>query len=153
MLSLAPKRDFKNYAGVAQLVEHQLPKLRVAGSNPVARFFGGPPEPIALPLLWISRAARMLNIAILSAKGGTGKTTLAIALAHQYALANPEREIVLIDADNQGNVGISLDLRTENTLGAFLFRAADTVDMVRYKPETPFYVVESGRMNLYEAES
>ena len=25
-------------AGVAQLVEHQLPKLRVAGSNPVARF-------------------------------------------------------------------------------------------------------------------
>jgi hypothetical protein len=26
-------------AGVAQLVEHQLPKLRVAGSNPVSRFF------------------------------------------------------------------------------------------------------------------
>jgi hypothetical protein len=25
-------------AGVAQLVEHQLPKLRVAGSSPVARF-------------------------------------------------------------------------------------------------------------------
>jgi hypothetical protein len=24
-------------AGIAQLVEHQLPKLRVAGSNPVAR--------------------------------------------------------------------------------------------------------------------
>ena len=24
-------------AGVAQLVEHQLPKLRVAGSNPVSR--------------------------------------------------------------------------------------------------------------------
>jgi hypothetical protein len=26
-------------AGVAQLVEHQLPKLRVAGSNPVTRFY------------------------------------------------------------------------------------------------------------------
>jgi hypothetical protein len=26
-------------AGVAQLVEHQLPKLRVAGSNPVSRSF------------------------------------------------------------------------------------------------------------------
>jgi hypothetical protein len=25
-------------AGVAQLAEHQLPKLRVAGSNPVSRF-------------------------------------------------------------------------------------------------------------------
>jgi hypothetical protein len=29
---------FRSIAGVAQLVEHQLPKLRVAGSNPVARF-------------------------------------------------------------------------------------------------------------------
>ena len=27
------------YAGVAQLVEHQLPKLRVAGPNPVSRSF------------------------------------------------------------------------------------------------------------------
>lgn len=27
----------KGHAGVAQLVEHQLPKLRVAGSNPVSR--------------------------------------------------------------------------------------------------------------------
>ena len=26
------------HADVAQLVEHQLPKLRVAGSNPVVRF-------------------------------------------------------------------------------------------------------------------
>jgi hypothetical protein len=30
-----------NCAGVAQLVEHQLPKLRVAGSSPVARSGGG----------------------------------------------------------------------------------------------------------------
>src|SRR5690606_36726780 len=28
-------------AGVAQLVEHQLPKLRVAGSSPVSRFAHG----------------------------------------------------------------------------------------------------------------
>lgn len=93
----------------------------------------------------------MINIAILSAKGGTGKTTLAIALAHQYALANPEREIVLIDADNQGNVAISLDMKTENTLGAYLYKATDTLDLVRYKG-APFYVVESGRLHLYEAE-
>ncbi|MCZ6534336.1 MAG: ParA family protein [SAR324 cluster bacterium] len=94
----------------------------------------------------------MINIAILSAKGGTGKTTLAIALAHQYAVFNPNREIVLIDADNQGNVGISLDLKTENTLGAYLFQATDTLDMVQYKPSAPFFVVDSGRMHLYEAE-
>ncbi len=30
-------RQYARYAGVAQLVEHELPKLGVAGSNPVAR--------------------------------------------------------------------------------------------------------------------
>ena len=94
----------------------------------------------------------MINIAILSAKGGTGKTTLAIALAHQYALANPDREVVLVDADNQGNVAISLDLRGENSLGAYLYRATDTLDLIQYRPEISFHVVESGRMHLYEAE-
>ena len=94
----------------------------------------------------------MINIAILSAKGGTGKTTLSIALAHQYAIANPNREIVLIDADNQGNVGLSLDLRAENSLGAYLFKATDTLDVVQYRANAPFYVVDSGRMHLYEAE-
>ena len=94
----------------------------------------------------------MINIAILSAKGGTGKTTLSIALAHQYAVANPNREIVLIDADNQGNVGLSLNLQSENTLGAYLYNATDILDVVKYKEDIPFYVVESGRMHLYEAE-
>lgn len=94
----------------------------------------------------------MIHIAILSAKGGTGKTTLSIALAHQYAAANPGREVVLVDADNQGNVAISLQLQSENTLGAYLYRASDTLDFLRYKPEAPFLVVESGRMHLYEAE-
>ena len=94
----------------------------------------------------------MINIAILSAKGGTGKTTLSIALAHQYAVANPEREVVLVDADNQGNVAISLDLKSENTLGAFLYRATDTLDLIRYRDNVPFLVAESGKMHLYEAE-
>lgn len=94
----------------------------------------------------------MINIAVLSAKGGTGKTTLSVALAHQYALANPNRDIVLLDADNQGNVGISLNVQSENTLGAYLYKATDTLDIVQYKKEVPFYVVESGRMHLYEAE-
>ena len=94
----------------------------------------------------------MINIAILSAKGGTGKTTLSIALAHQYAAANPDREIVLIDADNQGNVAISLNLHSDNTLGAYLYQATDTLDLIRYREHAPFLVVESGRMHLYEAE-
>ncbi len=43
LLTLPPflRHDFGNvYAAVAQLVEHQLPKLRVAGSSPVCRSFG-----------------------------------------------------------------------------------------------------------------
>ena len=32
-----PVKKGPEYAGVAQLVEHELPKLGVAGSNPVAR--------------------------------------------------------------------------------------------------------------------
>ena len=94
----------------------------------------------------------MINIAILSAKGGTGKTTLSIALAHQYAVANPSREIILIDADNQGNVAISLNLRGENTLGAFLHKSTDTLDLIKFRIDVPFHVVESGRLHLYEAE-
>jgi hypothetical protein len=38
-------------ADVAQLVEHQLPKLRVAGSNPVVRFTRAP------SLVYVSDAA------------------------------------------------------------------------------------------------
>src|ERR1700687_5680636 len=34
----APFAKLRRDAGVAQLVEHQLPKLRVAGSRPVSRF-------------------------------------------------------------------------------------------------------------------
>lgn len=104
------------------------------------------------PFIFFIGFIHMINIAILSAKGGTGKTTLSVALAHEYALANPDREIILLDADNQGNVGISLNINTQNTLGAYLYGATDTLDIVQYKPEAPFYVVESGRLHLYEAE-
>ncbi len=33
-----PRKHFSELAGIAQLVEHQPSKLRVAGSNPVSRF-------------------------------------------------------------------------------------------------------------------
>ncbi len=41
VLRLAPGK-LRSNAGVAQLVEHQLPKLRVVGSNPIARFMTSP---------------------------------------------------------------------------------------------------------------
>jgi plastocyanin len=42
VLRLAPGK-LRSNAGVAQLVEHQLPKLRVVGSNPIARFMSRNP--------------------------------------------------------------------------------------------------------------
>jgi hypothetical protein len=47
------------YADVAQLVEHQLPKLRVAGSNPVVRFKAKAPKAAFYVSLAIGLAAEI----------------------------------------------------------------------------------------------
>ena len=48
----------------------------------------------------------MITIAVSSQKGGVGKTTVAINLAHAFA-RNGQRTL-LVDADPQGSVGLSL---------------------------------------------
>jgi hypothetical protein len=45
-LSAASGLNWTRFADVAQLVEHQLPKLRVAGSIPVVRSEERPGEPV-----------------------------------------------------------------------------------------------------------
>ena len=62
-LPLSPLGYIESYiAGVAQLVEHQLPKLRVAGSSPVSRSKGSAkahcPFAISTPFLLISPFSR-----------------------------------------------------------------------------------------------
>lgn len=59
-------------------------------------------------------AALQHRVAVLNQKGGTGKTTTAISLS--AGLAEAGRRVLLIDADPQGNVAVSLGLRPRHTL-------------------------------------
>ncbi len=64
----------------------------------------------------------MITIAVSSQKGGVGKTTVSINLAHAYARSG--RRTLLVDADPQGSVGLSLT-RQSRTLSGFYDAIAD----------------------------
>jgi chromosome partitioning protein len=72
------------------------------------------------------RAKRARRIAILNQKGGTGKTTTAVSLA--AGLAERESEVLLIDTDAQGNVGVSLGVAGEKSLYHVLVEGADPAE-------------------------
>jgi chromosome partitioning protein len=65
------------------------------------------------------------RVAVLNQKGGTGKTTTSVNIA--AGLAERGGRVLLIDADSQGNVGISLGLRPQLTLFHVLMGEA-TID-------------------------
>lgn len=59
----------------------------------------------------------MITLAITSQKGGVGKTTLAINLAH--AFANSGKRTLLVDSDPQGSVGLSLTRQSRHLSGFY----------------------------------
>jgi chromosome partitioning protein len=54
------------------------------------------------------------RIAIFNHKGGTGKTTTSVSIAAGLAMRG--KKVLLVDTDAQGNVGVSLGVKSERTL-------------------------------------
>jgi chromosome partitioning protein len=73
------------------------------------------------------RARRARRIAILNQKGGTGKTTTAVNIA--AGVAERGHNVLLIDTDAQGNVGVSLGVAGEQSLYHVLVDGVDPTDV------------------------
>ncbi len=72
------------------------------------------------------------RLAVFNHKGGTGKTTTSVNLA--AGLARHGARVLLVDTDSQGNVGVSLGIKSERSLYHVLvmgLRARDAAVNVR----------------------
>lgn len=88
----------------------------------------------------------MRKIAIITSKGGTGKTTTAINLGHGLALCG--KRVLVVDCDAQRNVAISFDVRGGKTL-CDLLQYGD-VDVIEVREN--LFVIDSGGRELAEIE-
>lgn len=88
----------------------------------------------------------MRTIAIITSKGGTGKTTTAINLGHGLALCG--MRVLIIDCDAQRNIGIAFDVRGRKTLCDLL--QYGEVDVIQVRQN--LFVIDSGGRDLAEIE-
>jgi chromosome partitioning protein len=88
----------------------------------------------------------MIKLAILTSKGGTGKTTTAINLGHGLALSG--RRVLIIDCDPQGSASAAFGINGEKGLADLLIEGK--VDIFQVRPH--LFVVPSGRRRLVELE-
>ncbi|OGF99823.1 MAG: hypothetical protein A3F83_00505 [Candidatus Glassbacteria bacterium RIFCSPLOWO2_12_FULL_58_11] len=82
----------------------------------------------------------MVKIAIITSKGGTGKTTTAVNLGHGLALSG--KRVMLIDCDPHGDLGLVFSVDAEKTLSDLLRTGKTTVNQVR---DNLFLITSGGR--------
>jgi chromosome partitioning protein len=94
------------------------------------------PAPSVSATVTLPRARRDIQgprrLAIFNHKGGTGKTTTTVSIA--AGLAERGLKVLLVDTDSQGNVGVSLNVKTERSLYHVLvmgLKAQDAAVQVR----------------------
>jgi chromosome partitioning protein len=93
-----------------------------ATPTPTPTAVRGRPSPMAAPA----------RLAIFNHKGGTGKTTTSVSIA--AGLASRGLRVLLVDTDSQGNVSVSLGMKSDKTLYHVLvmgMRASDAAVKVR----------------------
>lgn len=92
----------------------------------------------------------MISITIVSQKGGVGKTTLALNLAH--SLARRGWKTLLADSDPQGAIGLSLSRRTRGMKGLLdcLEGGAHVSEAVLKTREPNLHVLTAGKRPTLE---
>jgi chromosome partitioning protein len=88
----------------------------------------------------------MKRYAIMTMKGGTGKTTTAVSLAHGLSLSG--RRVLLIDCDPQRSVAVTFGIESPRGLADLL--TSGDVDILQVRDN--LFVIDSGGRRLAEVE-
>ncbi len=88
----------------------------------------------------------MKRLAIMTMKGGTGKTTTAVSISHGLSLSG--RSVLLVDCDPQRNSSVTFGVKGEKGLDTLLMTGDVEILQVREK----LFLIDSGGRKLVEVE-